>query len=329
MSRHNIHGPFGSNPLDMGFPLMGAEDNNQDRKAGAAARGTAVSLFKPGHPRINLPIALDQRTGREISISPAVFASPNPSKVWESIGEIHVDAARLVRNGLFMKPEHHQITRYFDMLRTRIAQAMTKEGMSRLAITSPRAGCGKSYVAANLALSLGRLPSCRTVLMDLDLRHPRLASLFAQTPSPQLLEFLRGEQPLEGQFRRIGPNLALALNSEPVARPAETLQDPQTTAALQSASDLLQPDIQLFDTPPALEYDDMIALSGQVDAVLLVVDGTRTTAADITACERMFEGRVPLLAVVLNRAQDRGLLAGQGLADRLFGGTISRWFGRG
>jgi uncharacterized protein involved in exopolysaccharide biosynthesis len=35
-------------------------------------------------------------------------------------------------------------------------------------------------------------------------------------------------------------------------------------------------------------------------------DGTQTTAADLRACERMFQGRVPLLGVVLNRAQDRG-----------------------
>src|SRR5690606_896928 len=197
-----------------GFPLMGADDDNHSRKAEAVARGSAVSLFRPGQPRLNLPIALDQRTGRQLSISPAIFAGPNPSRVWESIGETRVDAALLARTGLFLKPEHHQTTRYFDMLRTRIAQAMAKEGMTRLAITSPRSGCGKSYVAANLALSLGRLPSCRTVLMDLDLRLPRLAGLFGQMPAPQLIEFLTGEQPLEGQFRRIGSNLALALNSE-------------------------------------------------------------------------------------------------------------------
>ena len=69
----------------------------------------------------------------------------------------------------------------------------------------------------------------------------------------------------------------------------------------------------------ALECDDMLALSAQVDAVLLVTDGTRTTAAEIAACERMFENRIPLLAVVLNRAQDRGLLNSQGFFSRLFG----------
>ena len=169
---------------------MAADEDNQDRKAETPSRGTLVSLFRPGHPRIQLPVALDQRTGRELTISPAVFAAPNPSRIWESIGEMQIDPARLARNGLFLKPEHHGITRYFDMMRTRIAQAMAKEGMSRLAITSPTSGCGKDFVLANLALSLGRLPSCRTVLMDLDLRQPRLASLFAQSATQPLIEVL-------------------------------------------------------------------------------------------------------------------------------------------
>ena len=36
-----------------------------------------------------------------------------------------------------------------------------------------------------------------------------------------------------------------------------------------------------------------------------MTDGTRTSPEDIRACERLFEGRLPLMGVVLNRAQDR------------------------
>ncbi|VDC27698.1 CpsD/CapB family tyrosine-protein kinase [Pseudogemmobacter humi] len=273
-------------------------------KSRSAVRPGYVSLFRPGHPRIESAVTLDQRTGREIMLAPENFAAPNPSRVWESIGEVQVNPDRLARNGLFPKAEQHPATRIFDMLRTRIAQAMTKEGWNRLAVTSPGPGCGASFVAANLALALGRLPSCRTVLMDLDLREPKLADLFGQTDAQPLLDFLMGEQPLESQFRRIGGNLALALNGAPVSRAAETLQDPQVADTLRAMGEVLQPDMIIFDTPPALTSDDAISLAGRVDAVLLVVDGTRTTPAEITACERLFEGRIPLLAVVLNRAQD-------------------------
>jgi protein-tyrosine kinase len=36
-----------------------------------------------------------------------------------------------------------------------------------------------------------------------------------------------------------------------------------------------------------------------------VADGTKSTAEDLRACERLFEGRIPLMGVVLNRAQER------------------------
>lgn len=60
----------------------------------------------------------------------------------------------------------------------------------------------------------------------------------------------------------------------------------------------------VIDMPPALGNDDVISMLPRLDAVLLVADGTRTTAEDIRACERLFEGRVPLMGVVLNRAKD-------------------------
>jgi Mrp family chromosome partitioning ATPase len=160
-------------------------------------------------------------------------------------------------------------------------------------------------VAANLALSMARLPSCRTVLMDLELRQPELAHLFGQKDATPLIEFLMGEQPLEGHFRRLGRNLALALNGEAVPHASELLQDPEFGNAMAALRDLLQPDVVVIDTPPALVTDDVLSLSGQIDAVILVTDGTVTSPEDIRACERLFEGRLPILGVVLNRAQDR------------------------
>jgi Mrp family chromosome partitioning ATPase len=63
----------------------------------------------------------------------------------------------------------------------------------------------------------------------------------------------------------------------------------------------------VIDAPPVLMSDDVLALLPQLDAVLLIVDGTKTTAAEVRACERLFDGQCPLMGVVLNRAQDRGL----------------------
>ena len=305
MVRHYIMGPKPDPRANEGHILMSQEDAGDRSKPGPGARRAQVSVFRPGQPIAPGNVTLDQRTGREIFLTPAAIVPFNPARVWESITEVSTYPEYWERNGLFADSAHSPVTRTFDMLRTRVLQALSKEGWTRIAVTSPTHGCGKSFVAANLALSLARLPSCRTVLMDLELRDPQLAELFGVPDAQPLIEFLMGEQPLEGQFRRIGRNLALALNGAPVPHPSELLQDPEFSEALSTVRELLQPDVILIDTPPALGADDVLSLASQVDAVLLVVDGTRTSPDDVRACERLFDGRLPILGTVLNRAQDR------------------------
>jgi protein-tyrosine kinase len=307
MPNHHMLTPQSGRTADIGAiegRMMMKSDGEKARQQLRDLRAGA-SVFRPGQPVSHPPITIDQRTGHEIFAAPQVFTPIPASRVWDSISPITLDAARLAGNGLFTQTSTNPAVSVFDMLRTRLLQALREKGWQRIAITSPTHGCGKSFVAANLALSLSRLPATRTVLMDLELRRPHLAGIFGMTDAAPLREFLTGEQPLESHFRRHGRNLGLALNSEPVEDPATVLQDPDTAMALDAMIQQLQPDAVIYDLPPALLSDDVMAMIPQIDAVLLVVDGTRSTAEDIKATERMLHGHVPLLGVVLNRAQDR------------------------
>ena len=142
--------------------------------------------------------------------------------------------------------------------------------------------------------------------MDMDLRAPKLAGMFGLAEVPPLGEFLLGREQIESQMRRMGSNLAVALNGQAVPRPYEVLQDPVTISTLDGIQSLLQPDITILDMPPALESDDVLAMAPHLDAILLVVDGTSTTPEDIRRCTSMFDGNIPLAGVVLNKSQDRG-----------------------
>jgi protein-tyrosine kinase len=307
MQNHSMLMPTMARAADMGMSgttAMSESDRNKDKPTGLDLR-TGVSVFRPGQPMARLPVTLDQRTGHEIFSAPQAFAPIPASRVWDSLGPITLDADRLAGNGLFTHASINPAVTVFDMLRTRLVQALRERGWQRIAVTSPTHGCGKSFVAANLALSLARLPATRTILMDLELRRPHLAEIFGLTDAAPLREFLSGEQPLESHFRRFGKNLGLALNGEAVADPATVLQDPDTAMALDAMITQLQPDAVIYDLPPALTSDDVMSMIPQFDAVLLVVDGTRSTAEEIKATERMLDGHVALMGVVLNRAQDR------------------------
>lgn len=231
----------------------------------------------------------------------------NPSDMWESLWSSRLDDAAMRNMGLFTDPLGSGVASHFDQLRARLLLIVAANHWSRIAVTSPTPGCGKSFVAANLALSLARLPACRTVLMDLDLRAPRQAELFGQPSFPPLSKYLLGQKTIDEQFRRMGPNLAVALNGQAVPRSYEVLQDPVSVSTLEAMYVQLQPDITVFDMPPALESDDVLSMAPCLDAILLVIDGTSTTPQDIHRCTQMFDGHIPLAGVVVNKAQDRGL----------------------
>ena len=265
------------------------------------SRGAGVSLFRSGASSQVHDVSPDLITGREIFSAPlpAIF---NPARVWESLSPIQARPAS--GNGLFLEASDHPAAVAFDILRTRLLHGLAEKGWKRIAVTSPTHGCGKSFVATNLALSLARRPASRTVLMDLDLRRPDIARILGQREELALAEFLSGEQPLESIFRRFGRTLALGLNAEPVEKASETLHDPDTVAALNAMIEQLNPEVVIYDLPPALVNDDVLALGSSIDAVLLVTDGSKSSPSEIRACEKMLEGRIPLMGVVLNRAQD-------------------------
>ncbi len=292
-------------PLPQGLESMGKseKDSGHDR-AGDTSRTTGVSLFRRGTVAANPTVTYDLATGREIFAHGLPSLALNPVKVWESLATVRLSPEYLLGNGLFPMTSDNPAAAAFDHLRSRLLHGLTQKGWRKIAISSPTHGCGKSFVATNLALTLARRPDSRTVLLDLDLRRPRLASILGISDAPPLADYLSGEQPLEAIFRRFGRTLALGVNGAPVPMAAEMLHSPEAAEALAAISELLDPEVVLIDLPPVLAGDDVLAVAGQVDAVLLVTDGRRTRPEEIRACERVLEGRLPLLGVVLNRAEE-------------------------
>ncbi len=278
--------------------------SDEQRDARQTRPVAGVSLFGTAGPtraRQDEVLSANARAALVVPVTEPMFA---PSRVWKSLTEAGLSDDVLLENGLFPHSSLDPAVSAIDLLRTRLMQAMTQKGWRRIAVTSPTHGCGKSFVAANLALSLSRRPEGRAVLIDLDLRSPHLSTLLGLKQPVDLHEFLAGEQPLEAAFRRHGRQLALGLNSHAVPETAELLQDPEMHKSLDSVLEQLDPDILLYDMPPMLVCDDLLAIAGQVDAVLLVADGTRTSPTEIRRCEQLLAEVLPIMGVVLNRSQD-------------------------
>jgi Mrp family chromosome partitioning ATPase len=248
--------------------------------------------------------AVDTRPATKATGPDAPDTRAETAPAWAALRGVALDPARLARNRIVGGGREDPAHVSFDLLRTRMLRALGERGWRRVAITSPGPGCGKTFVTANLALSLARRPSARVVALDMDLRIPNLAPALGVEGVGRMEDFLAGRVAAGRHLRRVGANLALGLNAVPAANPAELLQEPAAAAALDQIERAYAPDVILCDLPPALVCDDVIACLPRVDAVLLIAGGGVTTAADIRACERLFGAETPLLGVILNKAED-------------------------
>lgn len=222
---------------------------------------------------------------------------------WSALPAYLPDAATLAGNRVVTHCRTDPAHAPFDMIRTKLLQYLRQNGWSSVAITSPRQGCGKSVVALNLAFSLAHQADCRTVLMDLDLRHPRIAQALGVHKPMSIERFLKRQNGPAGSFLRYGDNLALGINSQPVRLPAELLQSADAAEALQNLRQTLKPDVVVYDLPPMLASDDFVAFLPNVDCVILVVAAEESTTAEIDLCERELSERSNVVGIVLNKCR--------------------------
>jgi Mrp family chromosome partitioning ATPase len=222
---------------------------------------------------------------------------------WSRLPTADLQMAHLVHNRIITADRSSPAYSAFDRLRTKILHEMRERNWTSVAITSPTAGCGKSVVALNLAFSFGHQDECRTVAIDLDLAQTRMADLLGMDRASPMADFLAGRRPAEAAFVRHGPNLAFGANSQPVSFTAELLQSASTTRVLTETCRELQANVVIYDMPPMLCGDDVMAFLPRVDCVVLVAAAEISSFAEIDLCERELSEKSNLLGVVLNRCR--------------------------
>lgn len=237
--------------------------------------------------------------------APSAEHMPDADKgeLWQQLREIQLDSDVLTRERIISLDRTDRAHFAFDALRTRLLTILRDNGWSRVAVTSPTKGCGKTTVAANLAFSLARQPETTTMLIDLDLRMPQLANRLGQNEDFRIRPFLSGRVSGAEYLRRYGDNLAFALNTTPDRNSAELVQSRQAAEAIAAVSAEYRPDVMLFDTPPMLTCDDVLGFLPNVDGVLLVIGGGQSKAASVEECEQLIEAHSNLLGVVLNKGE--------------------------
>jgi capsular exopolysaccharide synthesis family protein len=207
------------------------------------------------------------------------------------------------RMSVFEENDGNQVgAERFRTLRSRLYQIAGTRPLRRIAITSSLPAEGKTFVAANLALSFVRQPDRRVLLIDGDLRASRVHQVFGAARTPGLSDYLQGRAD-EYQVVQMGgdANLCLIPGGREVTNPSELLMNERLRKLLELMTPLF--DWIIIDTPPTLPVHDASMIADMCDGVLFVVRAGSTDHQVAAKATAEFQNR-NLLGVVLNRADD-------------------------
>ena len=189
----------------------------------------------------------------------------------------------------------------FKTLRSRILHPLNGEAIPKtILITSAIPREGKSFVAANLGISLAHGLDQHSLLVDCDLRKPAMAKMFGLDNSPGLVDYLRDGVALSKLIQKT-PIAALSVLTSgiPPENPAELLGSSKMSALVEELSSRYDDRIIIFDSPPMLVAAESSVLAGQVDAMVLVVRQSTSGKAQI---QKLIDivGTERILGIVFN-----------------------------
>jgi len=189
-------------------------------------------------------------------------------------------------------------TEEYRTLRSRLYHIREKMPLKKLLVTSALPKEGKSFTAANLAQVMVRQHGRRALLIDADLRGPRLHLMLGTPQGPGLAEYLLGKADESSVIQR-GPmeGMFFMPAGESIEDPAELVASSRLKILLQRVEPAF--DWIIIDSPPVIPVSDASVLSKACDGVLMVVRSA-STPSDMARKARMEFPDQMLVGVVLN-----------------------------
>ena len=232
------------------------------------------------------------------------------------VGRPHSDTAARIeeeRRNILSQDSDFFMRESYKALRTNVTFALAgQEGSKVMAVTSAMQAEGKSITAVNLAISFAELDQ-RVLLVDCDLRRPKLARLLSQRVDTGLSNVLVRPQLLESAIRPAAAGMDVLFSGDIPPNPSELLGSARMRALLEGLRDRY--DCIILDTPPVNMVTDACVLAPVCDGVLFVVRADCSERGPVLhALEQMEYAKARMLGFVLN-----GTGEGEGYGYRKYG----------
>jgi capsular exopolysaccharide synthesis family protein len=168
-----------------------------------------------------------------------------------------------------------------------------------IVISSTFAREGKTTTSVNLATVLAQMGK-PVLLIDADLRRPRLQKVFRGKMNLGLVNYLAANIPLDDVIQETQvPNLSLILSGPTPPNPSELLGSDRMKHLIHEIRAKFA--FVIFDSPPVMAVTDSIVLAANADGVVLCVHGGQTPRDIVQrAAERLRQSNIPVLGAILN-----------------------------
>jgi exopolysaccharide/PEP-CTERM locus tyrosine autokinase len=215
--------------------------------------------------------------------------------------EVLYDSNKIDKNMVaLLKPQSLEAEQ-FKMLRTNLLFPASGEPPRSLIVTSAVPGEGKSFVTANLAISIAQSLQEHVLIIDCDMRRPSIHKQFGFGDVPGLSEHLSNGTSLSSLLLKTNlDRLSILPGGKPPPNPAELLSSQQMSKLLEELKDRYSDRYIVIDTPPPKLTAETSALSRQVDGILLVVEYGKTPREMVADLVKMM-GKEKILGVVFNK----------------------------
>jgi len=208
-----------------------------------------------------------------------------------------------LREKRIITEQQNNISDAYRILRTQVLQRLNEKNWNTLAITSPGNGAGKSLTAINLAMSLAREVDNTVLLIDANLRSPKLDKYFDFHTDYGLSDYLLEDKPLgEMLVNPQGVSRFVVLPAgRAIENSSEMLSSPKMQRLVEEVKHRYPSRIVIFDLPPLLESSDTLAFIPNADATLVVIEEGKTLENELKQAFELLEGN-EVIGTVLNKA---------------------------
>ena len=165
-----------------------------------------------------------------------------------------------------------QVAESIRTLRAKIFYPPSGEPPRSILVTSAIPGEGKSFVCANLGVSIAQGIEKQALLVECDMRRPSLSKLLGLSSSMGLVDYLQSGTPLEQLIQQTSmPNLSVLASGKPPKNPAELIDTPRMASLIKILEKQNPNRIIIFDSPPIQAASETDVLAKRVDKIILVI----------------------------------------------------------